>query len=47
MTFEKLSKNSKKGPALRRDIMLVHFEILTYFVFASMYGWYLGNFDNL
>ena len=40
-------KNAKKGPALRRDIMVVHIEISTYFVFAFMYGRYLGNFDNL
>ena len=39
-----MMKNSKKGAALRRDIMLVHFEISTYFVLASMYGWYSGIF---
>ena len=47
MTLNKWSKNSKKGPALRRNIMLVNFEISTYFVFASIYGWNLGKFDNL
>ena len=47
MTLTKWSKNSKKGPVLRRDIMVVHFKISTYFIFGFMYGRYLGNFDNL
>ena len=47
MTFTKWSKNSKKDPALRRDIMVVHFELSTYFVFAFMSGRYLEDFDNL
>ena len=45
--FRKKFKNRKAAKCLmwRRDIMVVHLEIST-FVFAFMFGWYLGNFDN-
>ena len=46
--IKKNKKNFKKGPALLLDIMVVHFEILTYFfVIAFMFRRYLKNFDNL